>query len=121
MNSDLKNKLCAGKKCLLITNRGNSVELGICNYTYQRNNIIIKSNNYTNIIDSLNDNEQCYLYITVCDEQYIYYLIINGTATLSSTSFMTPSICNQNNCNNNCNYLINIKINNVDCLKEKRY
>ena len=120
MNLDLKNKLCAGKKCLLITSNNNLVELGICNYIYQNNKITIKSKNYTNVINSLNNDDNCIVYITVCDEEYVYYLIIKGTATLSSTLFQTPSICNQNEEINNY-YLINIEINNIDCYKEKRY
>ena len=43
MNLDLKNKLCAGKKCLLIASNNNSIELGICNYIYENNKILIKS------------------------------------------------------------------------------
>ena len=68
-----------------------------------------------NLLDSLNNNNNCIIYITVCDENNVYYIIIKGVPSLSSTSFKCPSIYNQHN-----NYLIDIEITNIDCYQEKR-
>ena len=115
MNNEMIKRIKANNKCLLVSNYNDEVSVGICSYKYIDNRILIECINYTNLLESLNNNNNCIIYITVCDEINVYYKIIKGTARLSSTSFRCPSICNQNN-----KYLIDIEINNIDCYQEKR-
>lgn len=115
MNNEMIKRIKANNKCLLVSSYNDDVSVGICNYKYCDNSILIECINYTNLLESLNNNNNCVIYITVCDESYVYYIIIKGVASLSSTSFRCPSICNQNN-----RYLIDIEITNIDCYQEKR-
>lgn len=115
MNQELYNILNAGRKCLLISNIDSKINLGICNYTFYDNKLFIESTTYTTVLENLNNNPNCILYITVCDHECIYYMIIKGCANLSSTDFKTPSLSNQNN-----KYLICISIDDIDLYKEKR-
>ena len=115
MNNEMIKRIKANSKCLLVSCYNDEVSVGICNYRYIDNRILIECINYTNLLESLNNNDSCIIYITVCDEINVYYIIIKGTASLSSTCFRCPSICNQNN-----KYLIDIEINNIDCYQEKR-
>ena len=115
MNNEVIKRIKANNKCLLISSYNDDISVGICNYKYCDNRILIECINYTNLLESLNNNNNCIIYITVCDESNVYYIIIKGVPSLSSTSFKCPSICNQHN-----NYLTDIEITNIDCYQEKR-
>ena len=115
MNQEIINILNNGGKCLIISTYEENTNLGICNYHYSANKIWIESVNYTNVIENLKNNSNCIIYITVCDETNIYYLIIRGSATLSSTEFRTPSLYTMSQ-----KYLICISPTDIDLYKEKR-
>lgn len=113
MNNQVMEILNATNKCILITCINNNVNVTPCNYSYRNNNLFITFNTYNTAIKYLTLNDQATLYITVCDHSKIYYLIIEGTGIVSSTSFNSPSLNNLNS-----NYKVCINIENATCYYE---
>lgn len=114
MNLQTKEILQSTNKCILITLSNNDVLVTPCNYIFHDNYLTINFDCYNNALSNLINNNQATIYITVCDKENIYYLIVEGCAEVSSTSFCTPSINNINN-----QYLIKISIDNTVCYFER--
>lgn len=113
MTSQVNEILNATNKCILITCINNNVNVTPCNYSFKNNNLLITFDTYNTTIKYLSLNDQASIYITVCDQYKIYYLILDGTCVISSTSFNSPSLNNLND-----NYKVCITINNATCYYE---
>lgn len=114
MNLQTREIIEATNKCILITVSNNDVLVVPCNYVFNNNCLMINFDCYNNTVNNLLNNNQATIYITVCDNNNIYYLILEGCAEISSTSFCTPSINNINNA-----YQVKISIDNTVCYFEK--
>lgn len=116
MTNEIKKILTSTNKCLLISTFNNDILVLPCNYYFDvlNSDLIITFTAYNNTLNNLLKHPDLTLYITVCDEYQIYYLIIDGNACVSSTAFNQPIP------NNNSSYQVNIKIINATCYTEKR-
>ncbi len=116
MTNEIKKILNATNKCLIISSLNNDILVLPCTYSFDiiNCNLCIMFSSYNNTLNNIINNPDLTLYITVCDEYQIYYLIIDGEANVSSTSFTNPTPCN------NTTYQVKINILNTTCYTEKR-
>lgn len=116
MTNEIKKIITSTNKCLLISTINNDIIALPCQYCFDYINLdlIITFDSYNNILNHLINHPNLTLYINVCDEYQIYYLIIDGNACVSSTAFSnpTPKI--------HSSYQIKVKVNNTTCYTEKR-
>ena len=65
MNNEMIKRIKANNKCLLVSSYNDEVSVGICSYKYIDNRILIECINYTNLLESLNNNNNCIIYIII--------------------------------------------------------